>query len=276
MTVRSQPGHGGSGECRVVVLGECVEAIATIHMALWLWPHEVVTANDATEAVRLTGRLTPDAIIVTDPVFYSVAQSLILEPRSQEFNVPVIVLYPYGCSPPRGSVLEREAYAVLAGQAKNIPVLQYVLARARRSPCEAFWRANDLPPRLPPIWRDSDTVGALICDNSGAVIDANETIAKWLGLGSRRRLVGREVGRDLKFRKRAWPEWEQLSAGLRQLIQGSWSVRGPDERMFTVQSDVLASPGNKRYMHVSLYCHEDISNASAVAIGALEEIYATA
>ena len=239
------------GVVQVILLGYDAGTAEAIDKALWMYSHRVLVAGSTEQAIRMCSSVLPDALVVaTDDTDGN--RQYIAEIRYALPSVSIIALSSRSGSPTHHELLGQGADAVLYRDRASIPVLNNVLGRLRLCKGEINWPCIFPPPRLPSAWQNTDVVGALVCDISGKVIDANRLLASWLGYASPTPLIGKLAWRHLLYCVKSWPEWREVTDQLIQFSPSSATVRGPGGQVLTMRIDVFSAMADSKFLHVTL------------------------
>ncbi len=225
---------------RILVLDHERETLERLENALWIWPHKVANANSVDEAVTMCQHLTPTALIAD--IKFASSHSTITTLRKHLPQVPIVALGSSSDNETAGSVLDLGADAVLPREELHLPTLHDLLQRIQRAP-ESI-KALDVPvgPQMSLPWRDSKIVGALICDITGAIIDVNHCIARWLGYSNAEELIGKYVWCDILDSQSDWSAWKKIAGDVATLLYQSTTIKAKNGQLLWMELEVFAAP----------------------------------
>jgi PAS domain S-box-containing protein len=225
---------------RILVLDNERETLKRLENALWIWPHKVANAKSVDEVVTMCQHLAPTALIVD--INFAASHSTITTLRKRLPQVPIIALGSRSDDETAGSVLDLGADAFLLREDLHPHTLQDLLQGIQRAP-ESI-KALDVPvhPQMSLPWRDSKIVGALICDITGAIIDVNHCIARWLGYSNAEELIGKYVWRDILDSQTDWSAWKEIAGDMETLLYHSTTVKAKNGSFLWMELEVFAAP----------------------------------
>lgn len=230
-----------TGPMRLVVLddGDMVERIEN---ALWVWPHKLLAAAHVEEAVGFCNQEKPDAILISIDCNKMRESKSITALRRRLPQVPIVAVISHEQSASSHRYIEQGADALLLRDDADRPTLHDLIASlsrvrndspsGRRSPFFALARP----------WRKSEIVGALICDSKGIVLDANGTLAGWLGYASAEALRGRSFPREVLADCDDWSRWIQVAGDTAAFLQSDAGIRTSDGRSLRLCAEIFAAP----------------------------------
>jgi PAS domain-containing protein len=99
-----------------------------------------------------------------------------------------------------------------------------------------------LLPKMPLPWRESSMIGALICDISGTIIDANYFMSKCLGYPEMDSLLGKCVWRDLLSSRADWSPWKEVAGDMTALLHQSIGITAKNGQILWMNVEVFAAP----------------------------------
>ncbi len=254
------------GVVSILTIDHCEDTFRAVKRALWMWPHHVHLAGGTRQAIEICDHFPPNALVAAAENGETGSRQAIVELRKALPEVPIIALSSRSCPAALSELIGQGADAALYREQAVAPALHNLLGRVHQDNREVRWPANFPPPRLQRPWLNSEAVGALVCDISGTVIDANQRLATWLGHHDRTALIGKVVWRDLLYCAKGWAEWQQAANALALFIPGSWTITGPDRQILTMQIDVFAAEATSKYLHVTLLDHSKISSLIAATV----------
>jgi DNA-binding response OmpR family regulator len=241
-----------AGVDSILLLDHREDTVGAVESALWMRPHHVHIVATAREAIRICDHFTPNALIVAADNRETGNRQIMANLRKAIPQVPIIALSPHSAAAALCELIVQGADAALYREQAIIPALHNLLGRVRHNHSEVHWPGNFPAPRLRQPWLDSATVGALVCDFSGTVIDVNQRLATWLGYHDCANLIGKVVWKNLLYCAKGWGEWSQVVDRAARFVPGSWTVKGPMGRILTMQIDVFSSAATSKYLQVSL------------------------
>ncbi len=105
-------------------------------------------------------------------------------------------------------------------------------------------------PALALPWHRSEMIGALLCDVTGSIIDANRTLATWLGYPDMDELRGKSVLRNLLTNRSDWVLWRQVAGDTSAIIHRETGIAARNGQILQMQLEVFAAPGHPSYLQV--------------------------
>lgn len=249
-----------AGVVSVLLLDHRKDTVRAVEKALWMRPHHVHIVATAREAKRICDQCMPNALIVAADNGETGNGQITANLRKAIPQVPIIALSSQSDPAALCELIVQGADSALYREQAIVPALHNLLGRARRNRSEVRWPENFPTPRLRQPWLDSTTVGALVCDVTGTVIDANQRLATWLGYDDCANLIGKVVWKNLLYCAKSWDEWPQVVDRVARFVPGSWTAKGPLGRTLTMQIDVLSSAATSKYLQVSLLDQSKISS----------------
>ena len=236
------------GLIRILVLDHERETLERVENALWVWPHKVANAKSVDEAVKMCRHLKPTALIADINFAGSHSGNTITTLRKHLPQVPIVALGSRSDDVTPGNILDQGADAYLPREELHRPTLHDLLRRIQRAP-ESI-KALDFPvsPQMSLPWLDSKIVGALICDISGTIIDANHCIARWLEYSNAEELIGKKVWCDVLGSQAAWSAWKTIAGDMTALLYQSTSVKAKNKQLLWMQVEVFAAPSSPSHL----------------------------
>lgn len=237
-----------TGLMRILVVDSNPAILSDIENALWVWPHKVTLALDVKEAESLCRHLTPTAILAAangdshnDTVTISALRACL--PR-----VPLIALVSAEQAKTPGRFIERGADALLPREDAGHPTLHdLVMSVQPKSSGEITPRP--LPgPQLPFSLRQSEMLGALICDVAGLIVDSNLCLARSLGYRDTKGLTGQNVSSDLLGNRGLWVAWKQVAGDTKAILRRRSEIAGVNGQRVWMQVEVVAAPRCPNYL----------------------------
>lgn len=230
------------GLIRILVLDHEPETLERLENALWIWPHKVVNAKSVDEALKMCQHLTPTALIADINFAGNHSGNTITTLRKHLPQVPIIALGSKSDDVTAGNILDQGADAYLPREELHRPTLHDLLQRIQRAPESS--KALDFPvgPQMSLPWRDSKIVGALICDITGTITDANDCIARWLQYSNADALLGKCVWRDILNSQTDWSAWKKIAGDMAALLYQSTAVKAKNGQLLWMKLEVFAAP----------------------------------
>lgn len=234
------PDNGGL--IRILVLDHERETLERLQNALWMWPHKVARARSVKEAVRMCQHLAPTALVAGTQFPGNQSGSTISLLRKELPQVPIIALGSSSDGDRPGQVLDQGADAFLPREELHRPTLHHLLKQIQRSPNPD--KALDFPltPKLSLPWQESKIIGALICDISGIITDANDCFAKWLMYSDKDALLGKCVWRDMLHSRADWLAWKKTAGDISALLHQSTDITAKNGQILWMKVEVFAAP----------------------------------
>jgi len=234
------PDNGGL--IRVLVLDRERETLERLQNALWMWPHKVASAKSVNEAVRMCRHLTPTALIAGIKTSGNHTGNTIAKLRKELPHVPIIALGSRSDGNKPGNVLDQGADAFLAREELHRPTLHNLLKRIQRTPNAANALGFPVVPKMSLPWQESEIIGALICDISGTITDANDCFAKWLMYPDTDELLGKCVWRDLLQSRVDWSVWKKIAGDVTAILHQSTGITAKNGQILWMKVEVFAAP----------------------------------
>ena len=103
-------------------------------------------------------------------------------------------------------------------------------------------------PEMPLPWRESKIIGALICDISGTITDANDCIARWLEYSNADALLGKCVWRDILNSQADWSAWKNIAGDLTALLYQSITIKAKTKQLLWMKVEVFAAPNSPSHL----------------------------
>ena len=233
---------------RILVLDNEHDTLERLENALWIWPHKVANANSVDEAVTMCQQLTPTAIIADFHFAGSHNGNTITTLRKHLPQVPIVALVSRSDDVTAGNILDQGADAYLLREELHRLTLRDLLQRIERT--RESIRALDFPvdPQMSLPWRDSKIIGALICDITGAIIDANHCIASWLEYSNAKELVGKNVSCDILDSQSDWSAWKVIAGDTATLLYQSATVKAKNGQFMWMMLEVFAVPSSPSHL----------------------------
>ena len=92
------------------------------------------------------------------------------------------------------------------------------------------------------VWPQCEFIGALVCDVSGIIVDANRALTDLLGFPSSDDLRGKSVCRVLQINQAAWGEWKLVAGDGCKLLNQEVSVAAQHAQALLMQVQIFAAP----------------------------------
>ena len=233
---------------RILVLDHERATLERLENALWIWPHKVANANSVDEAVIMCQHLTPTALIADVNFAGSHNDNTITTLRKRLPQVPIVAMGSRLDDVAVVKILDQGADAYLPREELHRPTLRDLLQTIKRAP-ESIG-APDFPggPQMSLPWRDSKIIGALICDITGAIIDANHCIASWLEYSNAKELVGKNVSCDILDSQSDWSAWKVIAGDTATLLYQSTTVKAKNGQFMWMMLEVFAVPSSPSHL----------------------------
>ena len=232
------------GLIRILVLDHERETLERLENALWVWPHKVANAKSVDEAVKMCRHLKPTAIIAGIKFADSHNGSTITILRKHLPQVPIVALGSSSDIVTPGNILDQGADAFLPREELHGSTLHDLIRRIQRTSESANTSDFPLMPKMPLPWRESKIIGALICDISGTITDANDCIARWLQYSNADALLGKCVWRDILSSQADWSAWKKIAGDMTALLYQSISVTAKNKQYLWMKVEVFAAPSS--------------------------------
>ena len=177
-----------SGLMRILVLDDDSEIIGQLENALWVWPHKLALTANVEDAARLCQQLTPSAILVAVDRNKASETKSVPALRRRLPTVPIVAVVSRQQFGTPGRFFDQGADALLMRDDAHRPTLHDLLVSVQLDPdvAKTATRIHAPIPGFP--WRRSEMLGALICDVTELIVDANRLLATWLVIRTRTNL----------------------------------------------------------------------------------------
>ncbi len=247
-SIESGSSDVASALMRVLVLDDDREIIGQLENALWVWPHKVALTANVEDAVRLCRHLTPSAILVAvDRNKVSKSNSIPALRRSLP-DVPIVAVVSRKQFVAPGRFLDQGADALLMREDAHRTTLHDLLVSVQHDPDTVKTATRAHVPTLALPWHRSEMIGALLCDVSGSIIDANRTLATWLGYPNIDEMRGRSVLRNLLTNRSDWVLWRQVAGDTSAIFHQETGVAARSGQILQMQLEVFAAPSHPSYL----------------------------
>lgn len=237
-----------SGLMRILVLDDDNEIIGQLENALWIWPHKVALTANVEDAVRLCQHLTPAAILVAVDRNKASKTKTIPALRRRLPTVPIVAVVSRKQFGTPGRLLDQGADALLMREDANRPTLHDLLVSVQRDPDAAKTATRTHAPVLGLLWRQSEMIGALICDVTGLIVDANRTLSTWLGYPNTGELRGKNVLHDLLKNRDDWISWKQVAGDTSAILHQETAVSAKNGQVLWTSIEVIAEPSHPNHL----------------------------
>jgi CheY-like chemotaxis protein len=238
-----EKGTAAEGCMRLVVLDDDGDVVQRIENALWMWPHKLQTAAHIEEAIGLSEQEPPAAILISiDRNKVREAKSIPLLRRRLP-QVPIVAVISQDQASSSQRYLEQGADALLLRDDADRPTLHDLISGLARVRDESPEGRRPPLPGLARPWRQSTIVGALICDAKGTVVDANVTLAGWLGYEGADALRGRSFRRDVLADGDDWARWIEVAGDTAAFMHTDATVVTRDGQALSLYAEIFAAPG---------------------------------
>jgi len=233
---------------RILVLDHEHATLERLENALWIWPHKVANANSVDEAVTMCQHLTPTALIADVNFPGSHNDNTITTLRKRLPQVPIVAMGSRLDDVAVVNILNQGADAYLPRDELHRPTLRDLLQTIKRAP-ESIGAPHFLGgPQMSLPWRDSKIVGALICDITGAIIDANHCIARWLEYSNAEELIGKNVWCDILDSQSDWSAWKEIAGDTATLLYQSTTVKAKNGQFLWMMLEIFAAPSSPNHL----------------------------
>ena len=237
-----------SGLMRILVLDDDSEIIGQLENALWVWPHKVALTANVEDAVRLCQHLTPSAILVAVDRNKASETNLIPALRRRLPTVPIIAVVSQTQFAAPGMFLDQGADALLMREDAHRPTLHDLLISVQPKPGAVKTATRTQVPVLALPWRQSKMLGAFICDVTGSIVDANRSLATWLGYPNTDELIGRNVLHDLLKNCDDWISWKQVAGDTSAILHQETAVAAKNGQVLWTKIEVFAAPSHPSHL----------------------------
>lgn len=247
-SVNSGSSDIASGLMRILVLDDDSEIIGQLENALWVWPHKVALTASVEDAVRLCQHLTPSAILVAVDRNKASETNLIPVLRRRLPIVPIIAVVSRLQFVTPGRFIDQGADALLIREDAHRPTLHDLLVSVQPDPDAVKIATRIHAPELALPWRTSEMLGALICDITGSIVDANRSLATWLAYPNPDELRGRNVLRNLLTNPSDWKFWTQVAGDTSAILHQETGVAAKNGQILWMQLEVFAAPNHPSHL----------------------------
>lgn len=237
-----------SGLMRILVLDDDSKIIGQLENALWVWPHRVAVTVNVEDAVRLCQHLTPSAILVAVDRDEASETTSIPALRRHLPDVPIIAVVSRKQFVTPGTFLDQGADALLMRDDAHRPTLHDLIISVRHDPDTVKTTTRIHAPVLALPWRRSEMLGALICNVTGLIVDANHSLATWLDYPNTDELRGRNVLHDLLKNRDDWISWIQVAGDTSTIFHQETSVAARNGQMLWMKIEVFAAPTHPSHL----------------------------
>lgn len=244
---------------RVLVLDHDRETRERIQNALWTWPHKIAEAQSVDEAISLCRHIEPAALMAAidfpDGYFGRTISSL----RERLPQVAIVALGSGAEGKTVGDILAQGADAFLLRDDIHCSTLHDLLTRIQQTQQITCTTEKLRMPQMSVPWRESKMIGALICDISGTIIDANACMASWLGYPDPDLLFGKCVWRDLLNSRADWSAWKKVAGDTKALLHQPISVLTDDGQNLWMKVEVFAAPSFPSYLQAVFFDQTELA-----------------
>lgn len=237
-----------SGLMRILVLDDDSEIIGQLENALWVWPHKVALTASVDDAVRMCHHLTPSAILVAVDRNKASETNLVPALRRHLPIVPIIAVVSRLQFVTPGKFLDQGVDGLLIREDAHRPTLHDLLMSIQPDPDAVKSATRTHVPELALAWRRSKMLGALICDVTGSIVDANRPLATWLGYPNADELRGRNVLHDLLKNRDDWNSWQQVAGDTSAIIHQESAVAAKNGQVLWTNIEVFAVPSHPSHL----------------------------
>jgi CheY-like chemotaxis protein len=231
-----------AGPMRLVVLDDSGDMVEKIENALWVWPHKLLTAAHIEEAIGFSEIEPPAAILISIDCNKIREAKSIPVLRRRLPRIPIIAVISQEQSACSRRYLEQGADALLLRDDADRPTLHDLISSLSRLRDDSAGARRCPVHELARPWRQSEIVGALICDAKGTVLDANGTLAGWLGYADAKALRGRSFPRDVLANRADWGRWLEVAGDTAAFLHGDAGIVTQDGRSLRLCAEVFAAP----------------------------------
>lgn len=247
-SIKSGGSDVASGLIRLLVLDDDSEIVGQLENALWMWPHKVALTANVKDAVRLCQHLTPSAILVAVDRREASKTRSIPALRRHLPAVPIIAVVSREQFTAPGKLLDQGADALLIREDAHRHTLHDLLTSVQHNPKAVKTAARTHAPKLALPWRRSEMLGALICDVTGSIVDANSALATWLGYENAEDLRVRNVLRNLGIKRGDWVFWTQVAGDTNAIFHQETGVAAKNGQLLWMRLEVFASLNHPNYL----------------------------
>jgi CheY-like chemotaxis protein len=250
---------------RLLVLDNHPRTSQQLENALWIWPHRIAVARDGEEAINMCQHLEPAALIVALDFPSDHAAGIVGALRDELPKTVIIAIGTTVDTANPGRVLELGANAVLTREELQRPTLHDLLIRLRPQPPDDLEKVvlAEIAMGLP--WRDSQIVGALICDIRGTITTANECLSGWLDYPGAAALCGKNVWQDILNCRGDWVSWKSVAGDMTALLHQSVTVKARNEQLLWMNVEVFAAPDSPTHIQAIFADQSEIAHLTGRA-----------
>jgi PAS domain-containing protein len=140
-----------------------------------------------------------------------------------------------------GSLIDQSVDAIVKRNDTAQPTVHDVLLQARQARENYLSESRTCNRRLALPWRNSQYVGALLCDVNGRVIDANRTLMLQLGYTEDDSMIGASVPRDLLNYSVPWDLWKTAAGAPDAIFRDELAVVARNRQIHLMEVELFAS-----------------------------------
>ena len=207
----------------------------------------MLTAN-VEDAARLGQQLTPSAILVAVDRNKASETKSVPALRRRLPTVPIVAVVSRQQFGTPGRFFDQGADALLMRDDAHRPTLHDLLVSVQLDPdvAKTATRIHAPIPGFP--WRRSEMLGALICDVTGLIVDANRLLATWLGYPNTDELRGKNVLHDFFKSRDDWISWKQVAGDTSAKSHHESAVAAKKGQVLWTTIEVFAAPSHSRHL----------------------------
>ncbi len=139
------------------------------------------------------------------------------------------------------------------------PTLHDLLISVQPNPGAVKTATRTHAPVLALPWRQSEMLGALICDVTGSIVDANYSLATWLGYANTDELRGKNVLRNLLTDHNDWIFWTQVAGDTSAIFHQETGIAARNGQILWMQLEVFAAPNHPSHLQAVFVDHTELA-----------------
>lgn len=245
---------------QLIVLDDDDQLLRAVEDSLWMWPRQVVAADHIEDAIKLCQASPPDAILIAIDRSAMRETKALPALRRRLPKIPIVAVVSIEQSTRPGQYVESGADALLLREDAHRPALYTLLQRIQRPSTANETVASSRLPKLELPWANSRLLGALICDSSGAIVDANREIARMLRYDNVETLRSQNVGRDILANPQHWESWVEVAFDSTMLCHRNVPLSTADGRVVCAEIEVFALPSDPQFLQAAFVGVGDLAN----------------
>ena len=237
---------------RILVVDPDPRTVEQINDVLWVWPHKVAFTESVAEAIHVSGEFSPSIAIVAIDFPLTISGTSISALQVDLPKIPIIALGVAANYAQLDTFFEQGAAGFLQRKDLHRNTLHNFLAKIQLGSQNDRARQSPTPIELSQPWRDSQLIGALICDIKGTIIAANGFLASSLDYADIPSLLGKNVRSDLMHCPDDWDACTCIAGDLSALLHQPVTIRTQLEQLLPMEAEVFAVPESPTLLNILL------------------------